>query len=171
MWRANYVHFLYGIGPFLARFVPEIIQNDQNLPQFDQLLYFHGRKHLWHSHFLIQPKQMFHPLAFRSEAAAAVEAVYGAVKGGVGLAQVGWHQIGVVQVGQDCTGVNRSNSRLVLRWLSASHGRQHFLYLSPLPQGQRSLRPTLFVESKFLGLPREEYLRVSASISAFHSHL
>ena len=43
---------------------------------------------------------MFHSLAFRGKAAGPVEAVYGAVKGGVGLAQVGRHQVQIVQISQ-----------------------------------------------------------------------
>ena len=48
---------------------------------------------------------MFHPFPLRGEAAGPVQPVYGAVEGGVGVAEVGGHQGGVVQVGQGCVGM------------------------------------------------------------------
>ena len=43
---------------------------------------------------------MLYPLAFGCEPATAIEPVHGAVEGLVGLAEVGWHEVGGVEVGQ-----------------------------------------------------------------------
>ena len=56
---------------------------------------FHGG-----THFLVEHEQVLYPFAFGSEPGAAIELVYGAVEGLVGLAEIGWHGVGIVEVGQ-----------------------------------------------------------------------
>ena len=45
---------------------------------------------------------MFHAFPFGSEASRAVAPIHGAVQGPVRPAQVGRHQVGIVEVGQRC---------------------------------------------------------------------
>ena len=48
---------------------------------------------------------MFDALAVGGEGAAAVESIDGAVEGLVCFAEVGGHEVGVVEVGQRCVGM------------------------------------------------------------------
>ena len=53
---------------------------------------------------------MLDALAFGGEGGATVEAVHGAVEGLVGLAEIGRHEVRVVEVGQRTPILNRPNT-------------------------------------------------------------
>ena len=60
------------------------------------------------AHFLVEHEQVLDPLAFGRKTATAIEPVYGPVKGLVGLAEIGWHEFGIVEVGQCGAGMCRA---------------------------------------------------------------
>ena len=56
----------------------------------------HQRLH----HLLVQSQQILHPLPLTGEPAAAIQSVHGAVEGLVRLAEIGRHEVGVVEIGE-----------------------------------------------------------------------
>ena len=51
------------------------------------------------AHFLVEHEEVLYPLAFGRKTATAIELVYGPVKGLMRLAEVGWHEVGIVEIG------------------------------------------------------------------------